>query len=219
MFKLLSLYGLINLSSALISDAPYMTNSTKPLVICHRGAAGRHPEHSLAAEDDCFFQNADFIELDIHTTKDGHLIVNHEPCMKDTLNVEQYSWKFGDRMRSMDFPLYHDNYTDDFFFADFTLAEIKMFTRKQRYGTMRQNAENFIYPVLTVEEALDNLLMLNKNFPRNKEYPTGLYIETKMYWWYKQEYGINIIEKLHQLLESRGLGDVKAATQKLPIVI
>ena len=158
------------------------------------------------------------IELDVQLTKDGHLVVNHEPCLKATTDVEEYEWLFGDRLTSHQFPRYYHNYTDDYFFIDFDLAEVKMLKRKMRQHT-RNQAVNYDYKVLTVREAIENLLMLNKNFPRDKEYPTGLYIETKDYNFYLDNYGVDVVEKLHELLAEYGLTSVATSENKLPIII
>ena len=39
------------------------------------------PEHSLASYYYAFFEKADFIDVDIHPTKDGTFIVYHDPIM------------------------------------------------------------------------------------------------------------------------------------------
>ncbi|HEX6827887.1 MAG TPA: glycerophosphodiester phosphodiesterase family protein, partial [Burkholderiales bacterium] len=45
-----------------------------PLVIAHRGASGTLPEHTLEAYALAIEQGADYIELDLVATRDGHLI-------------------------------------------------------------------------------------------------------------------------------------------------
>ena len=50
----------------------------KPLVIAHRGASGTEVENSLAAFRAAAPQGADAVELDIHSTADGELIVHHD---------------------------------------------------------------------------------------------------------------------------------------------
>jgi glycerophosphoryl diester phosphodiesterase len=50
----------------------------KALVIAHRGASGTQLENSLAAFRAAAEQGADGIELDIHATADGELIVHHD---------------------------------------------------------------------------------------------------------------------------------------------
>ena len=51
---------------------------TRPLVIAHRGASGREIENSLAAFRLARELGADAVELDVHATADGHLIVHHD---------------------------------------------------------------------------------------------------------------------------------------------
>ncbi|MEX2155869.1 MAG: glycerophosphodiester phosphodiesterase [Gemmatimonadales bacterium] len=50
----------------------------KPLVIAHRGASGTEVENSLAAFRAAAPRGADAVELDIHATADGELIVHHD---------------------------------------------------------------------------------------------------------------------------------------------
>lgn len=56
-------------------------NGQDPLVIGHRGASGLVPEHTLEAYRLAIAQGADFIEPDLVSTKDGVLIVRHEPLL------------------------------------------------------------------------------------------------------------------------------------------
>ena len=50
----------------------------KTLVIAHRGASGTEVENSLAAFRAAARQRADAVELDVHATADGELIVHHD---------------------------------------------------------------------------------------------------------------------------------------------
>ena len=50
----------------------------RPLVIAHRGASSIELENSLAAFKAAAPQGADGVELDIHSTSDGELIVHHD---------------------------------------------------------------------------------------------------------------------------------------------
>jgi len=50
----------------------------KPLVIAHRGASAREAENSLAAFRLAAALGADAVELDVHATADGHLVVHHD---------------------------------------------------------------------------------------------------------------------------------------------
>ncbi len=56
-----------------------------PLLVAHRGGAGLAPENTLtafrSARDDWA---ADMIELDVHLTADGHVVVMHDPLVDRT---------------------------------------------------------------------------------------------------------------------------------------
>ena len=56
---------------------------SRPLVIAHRGASGYETENSLAAFRLAAKQGADAVELDIHSTADGALVVRHGPKLGD----------------------------------------------------------------------------------------------------------------------------------------
>jgi glycerophosphoryl diester phosphodiesterase len=51
---------------------------SRPLVIAHRGAAGHEVENSLAAFRLARRLGADAVELDVHQTADGALVVHHD---------------------------------------------------------------------------------------------------------------------------------------------
>lgn len=51
---------------------------SRPLVIAHRGASAREAENSLAAFRLARELGADAVELDVHATADGHLLVHHD---------------------------------------------------------------------------------------------------------------------------------------------
>jgi len=50
----------------------------KPLIIAHRGFSGRYPENTLAAIRAAIRLGVDFVEIDVHETADGKLIVFHD---------------------------------------------------------------------------------------------------------------------------------------------
>ena len=52
-----------------------------PLVIAHRGASRRALENSLAAFRAAAPLGADAVELDVHATLDGELVVHHDPSV------------------------------------------------------------------------------------------------------------------------------------------
>ena len=64
---------------ALSTNCSYFSNPGRPLVVAHRGSCGLFPEHSAAAYTSAYYEGADFIEPDLQVTKDGILLVMHNP--------------------------------------------------------------------------------------------------------------------------------------------
>lgn len=62
----------------------------KPLIIAHRGASGLAPENTLAAFERSVEEGADGIELDVHLTQDGELVVIHDDTLDRTTNGTGY---------------------------------------------------------------------------------------------------------------------------------
>lgn len=50
--------------------------------IAHRGAKTEFPENTLAAFRRAFERGADAIELDVHATRDGEIVVHHDPVAR-----------------------------------------------------------------------------------------------------------------------------------------
>jgi glycerophosphoryl diester phosphodiesterase len=57
-----------------------------PFVIGHRGAAGYAPENTMVSFERGIALRADAIELDIHPSSDGELVVIHDPTLERTTN-------------------------------------------------------------------------------------------------------------------------------------
>ncbi|MCS5636763.1 MAG: glycerophosphodiester phosphodiesterase, partial [Myxococcota bacterium] len=49
-----------------------------PLVIAHRGASAYRPENTLAAYALAVEQRADMIEIDLHRSRDGVVVIAHD---------------------------------------------------------------------------------------------------------------------------------------------
>jgi glycerophosphoryl diester phosphodiesterase len=65
------------LSSSLLS---------KPLIYAHRGGAALRPENTLAAFDHGLSLGADGLELDVHLSRDGVVVVHHDETLERTTN-------------------------------------------------------------------------------------------------------------------------------------
>jgi glycerophosphoryl diester phosphodiesterase len=57
---------------------------TKPLVIAHRGDSAHRPENTLASFASALELGAELVELDVQLTRDGHVVVIHDPTLDRT---------------------------------------------------------------------------------------------------------------------------------------
>lgn len=57
------------------------------LVIAHRGASAVEPENTLRAFERSIQMGAQMIELDLHRTRDGHIVVIHDDELSHTTNA------------------------------------------------------------------------------------------------------------------------------------
>ena len=64
----------------------YRAEDPEVLVIAHRGGRGLAPEGTMAAFDQAVSLGVDVLEFDTHLTKDGHLVVIHDPTVDRTTN-------------------------------------------------------------------------------------------------------------------------------------
>jgi glycerophosphoryl diester phosphodiesterase len=55
-------------------------------IACHRGANEYCPENTQAAAAKCVEWGADYVEIDVRTTKDGVMIIMHDPWVNRTTN-------------------------------------------------------------------------------------------------------------------------------------
>ena len=144
--------------------------SKQKLVIAHRGASGYLPEHTLGAAVMAYASGADFLELDLVMTKDGHLIVLHDLTLNATTDVGQV---FPDRAGKDG--KYHA--------VDFNLHEVKQLKvheRSSRRGTGQAFPERFpidskIFGVPNLEE----MILLVQGLAKSHGRKMGLYIEIK----------------------------------------
>ncbi len=66
----------------LVFNSMIMSSQTK--VIAHRGFSGKAPENTMIAFKKAIKIHADFIELDVHITKDDSLVVIHDATVNRT---------------------------------------------------------------------------------------------------------------------------------------
>ncbi|MFN8640307.1 MAG: glycerophosphodiester phosphodiesterase [Candidatus Binatia bacterium] len=69
----------------------------RPRVFGHRGACGVAPENTLPAFALATALGADYLELDVHATSDGEVVVLHDPLLDRTTNgsgpVREQRWR------------------------------------------------------------------------------------------------------------------------------
>ena len=57
---------------------PLPKTKHKLVIIAHRGSHLKFPENTLAAYAEAIKEGADYVEIDLRTTKDGHLVIMHD---------------------------------------------------------------------------------------------------------------------------------------------
>lgn len=169
--------------------------STVPLIVGHRGAPGYLPEHTLPGYDMAIRMGADFIEPDVVSTSDGHLIVRHEPMLSVTTDVAARPEFFArKRMRVLDgIP------TTDFFTCDFTLDEILGLRARQAFDD-RDHSRDGIYPIVRLQDVIDLAQKRSRALGRT----IGVYPEIK-HSAFHAALGLAIEDKLLDTLKRAGL--------------
>ena len=166
-----------------------------PLVIGHRGGgSGYLPDHTLEAYALGIELGADYVELDLVATKDGHLIVRHEPNLLDTTNVGTLP-QFASRKRTVEID---GAPVTGFFASDFTLAELKQLRAVQPLAE-RGRAFDGKFEVPTLEESI--LLVKRKSAEKGRR--IGVYVETK-HPTYHQSIGLPLEDRLLEALRRAG---------------
>lgn len=104
------------------------------LIIAHRGASAYEPENTIPSFELAEDLNADYVELDIHLTKDGELIVMHDDDVKRTTEAVGK-------------------------IKDFTLAELKELTANQeKDGKVAVSGKDEeAYEIPTLQEVVEEM--------------------------------------------------------------
>ena len=67
----------------------------KPRLFAHRGASGEAPENTLVAFQRAVTLGMTYAELDVHVSRDGHVVVSHDATLERTTNghgkIQDYS--------------------------------------------------------------------------------------------------------------------------------
>jgi glycerophosphoryl diester phosphodiesterase len=193
--------GLATMAAATVA---YAATPKRPLIVGHRGAPGYLPEHTIPGYELAIKMGADFIEPDVVSTSDGHLIVRHEPLLSVTTDVMNHP-EFADRKRSRKLDGID---TTDFFTCDFTLAEIKTLRAKQAFED-RDHSHDGLYQVQTLQEVID----LAQAKSRETGRVIGIYPEIK-HSTFHQSLGLAIEDKFLDTLRRAGMD-----SQSSPVIV
>ncbi len=144
-----------------------------PLIVAHRGASGYRPEHTLAAYELAVAQGADFIEVDLVSTRDGVLVARHENELSETTDVASRR-DFADRKTSK---IIDGTERSGWFIEEFSIEEVQRLRAIERIPALRPENQTFDkqLPIPTLQEVID--LVRRESRARGKQ--VGLYIETK----------------------------------------
>lgn len=82
----------------------------RPLVIAHRGYSGRYIENTMPAFQGAADLGADWIECDVHLSRDGEVVIHHDETLK----------RLSERPGKL---------------TDYTLGELQQVKLKQAYQT------------------------------------------------------------------------------------
>ncbi|HJV59634.1 MAG TPA: glycerophosphodiester phosphodiesterase [Albitalea sp.] len=166
-----------------------------PLVIGHRGGAtGYLPDHTLENYALGIALGADYVEPDLVSTKDGHLIARHEPNLIDTTNVKDLP-QFASRRRVA---VLDGIPTDGFWASDFTLAEIKQLRAVQPLAD-RDPSFNGRFEIPTIEE----IIAFVKRKSAEEGRRIGIYPEIK-HSTYHRSIGLPMEDRLLEVLARAG---------------
>jgi glycerophosphoryl diester phosphodiesterase len=72
--------------------------ANRPEVIAHRGGAGEWPGETVFAFERALAAGADVLEVDVHATRDGHLVLMHNKTLDHTTNgtgrIKKLGWDY-----------------------------------------------------------------------------------------------------------------------------
>ena len=122
-------------------------------VFGHRGACALRPEHTLASYALAIADGADYVEPDLCITRDGVLVVRHEPEIGGTTDVAAHP-EFASRRTAK---VVDGETMEGWFLTDFTLAELKTLRARERLPQVRPQNTRYDgeFEVPTFGEYLD----------------------------------------------------------------
>lgn len=147
------------------SSSPWLANG-KTMISAHRGGAFLNPENTEKAFDHVIIETnyCDIVEIDIHKTKDGVLVINHDDTMDRMCLTE-------DKVET--------EVTKDVVIKDTTYSDLKKYNMGRNFVDLNGNKP---YENLTIEEADElnlTIMTLEEFLTKYKSYDVKLYLEIK----------------------------------------
>lgn len=121
------------LAAAALARPALAAGKRRVEVFGHRGASALRPEHTLASYAKAIEDRADFIEPDLVISKDGALVIRHEPNIAETTDIAHRS-EFAGRKTEK---IIDGKRQVGWFVEDFTLAELKTLRAIERLPQLR----------------------------------------------------------------------------------
>src|SRR3954447_11640441 len=79
--------------------------TSRPIVFAHRGGSALAPENTIAAFDNGIALGADGLELDVHLSRDGIVVVHHDRLLDRTTSLRgPIGERTPDELRRLDVP-------------------------------------------------------------------------------------------------------------------
>lgn len=123
------------------ADKPYF-QTDKPLILAHQGGELLAPSNTVVAFDKAVQMGVEILELDIHMTKDGHLVVIHDSTVDRTTNgsgrVDELTLN---EIQSFDGGYSFKDLNGNYSYRDQDVYIPTLEELFQRYGHMRFNIE------------------------------------------------------------------------------
>lgn len=195
MIRMLALFCALAFTASAIAAETAQEQPYRPKVAAHRGASAYLPEHTIPAKTMAYAMNPDFIEQDVVMTKDGVLMIMHDPDLDTTTDVAS---KYPDRKRA----------DGKYYAVDFTWPEIETLTVTERFDPKTGKPvfsgrfpvdSGIAFKVPKFEEELELIKGLNKSTGKD----IGVYVEVKEPTFYKNE-GKDITGEVIKMLDKYG---------------
>jgi glycerophosphoryl diester phosphodiesterase len=87
---MVAVFGMLILASLMSWSAG--STIRRPVIVAHRGGAAVAPENTLAAARQAIADGFDWIEIDVHESRDGQVMVIHDKDLKRVGKTERVVW-------------------------------------------------------------------------------------------------------------------------------